>query len=54
MKKVEPPSKNLEVLLNLEYAFDKHGIDPKYFSTVLKYFYDSDLIEEEFLINWSQ
>lgn len=50
--KVEPPNKNLEVLLNLQHLFIRYEIGEKYFPTVLKFFYDADLLEEEFLVAW--
>lgn len=49
---LSPPSKDLEILLNIIHAFDKYQIDLKYAATVLKYFYDNDLLREEFLLKW--
>jgi hypothetical protein len=47
---VEPPNIELEVLLNLQYLIQKYQIEHKYIPTILNYFYEHNLLSEDFLI----
>ena len=44
LKSINPPQKDLEVLLNIVHSFNKYQIDLKYAATILKFFYDNELI----------
>jgi hypothetical protein len=49
---VEPKYPQVELILNIEYLISKNNIEEKYIPTILKHFYDYELLDEEFLVNW--
>lgn len=55
--KLKIPRPELEIIMNLEYLLFKTYADndfTKFVPTILKYFYDANLLTEEILIQWGQ
>jgi len=55
--KLKIPRPELEIIMNLEYILFKTFAETdftKFVPTILKYFYDANLLTEEILIQWGQ